>query len=376
MRIAQVAPLFESVPPQLYGGTERVVSHLTEALVALGHDVSLFASGDSTTSATLVPCVPRALRLNEGCVDQMAHHVVMIDEVMRRHPEFDIIHFHVDYLPFPVSRWVDPPRVTTLHGRLDIPDLIPVYAAFPDEPVVSISDSQRQPLPIANWQATVYHGLPASVRGEGNGQGRYLAFLGRISPEKRVDHAVEIAGATGLPLRVAAKIDRADQQYYEREIAHLLDRSGVEFIGEICDRTKPAFLGGAAALLFPIDWEEPFGLVMIEAMACGTPVIAFRRGSVPEVLEDGVTGFIVDSVEEAVAAVGRIPSLDRARVRREFERRFTDVRMAEGYLDVYRTLLEERRNGTGGRADALTPGGWRPGVSRARSQPLASEEHV
>jgi glycosyltransferase involved in cell wall biosynthesis len=350
MRIAQVAPLFESVPPRLYGGTERVVSHLTEALVALGHDVTLFASGDSTTSATLVPCVPRALRLNEECVDQLAHHFVMIDEVMRRQHEFDIVHFHVDYLAFPVSRWVDPPRVTTLHGRLDIPDLIPVYAAFPDEPVVSISDSQRQPLPIANWKATVYHGLPETVRGEGDGEGGYLAFLGRISPEKRADYAVAIADAAGLPLRVAAKIDKADRDYYEREIAHLLERPGVEFMGEVCDRNKPALLGGAAALLFPIDWEEPFGLVMIEAMACGTPVIAFRRGSVPEVLEDGVTGFIVDTVEEAVAAVRRVPSLDRMRVRREFERRFTDRRMAEDYLDVYRALLEERA----GMADRAT----------------------
>ncbi len=342
MHIAQVAPLYESVPPQLYGGTERVVSYLTEALVALGHEVTLFASGDSRTSARLVPCVSRSLRLDEQCVDQLAHHVVSLDEVIRRYREFDILHFHTDYLHFPLSQLVDPPRVTTLHGRLDIPDLVPVYAAFPGEPVVSISDSQRTPLPIANWVGTVYHGLPISAYEPGPGTGGYLAFIGRISPEKRVDRAVTIARQAGLPLKIAAKIDRADREYYEREVAHLFREPGVEYLGELGEADKPAFLGGAAALLFPIDWEEPFGLVMIEAMACGTPVIGFRRGSVPEVLEDGVTGFIVDTVEEAVPAVSRLNTLDRSRIRLEFERRFSATRMAEDYLAVYRAVLADR----------------------------------
>jgi glycosyltransferase involved in cell wall biosynthesis len=339
MRIAQVAPLFESVPPKLYGGTERVVSYLTEELVSLGHEVTLFASGDSTTDANLVSCSPKSLRLAEGCIDQLAHHIVMLDEVARREGEFDIVHYHIDYLHFPMSRCATTPRVTTLHGRLDIPDLVPLYAAFPNEPVISISDSQRLPMPIANWTATVYHGLPPALCTIGRGDGGYLAFLGRVSPEKRVDRAIAIAHAAGMPLKIAAKIDKADREYYERDIAHLLDHPGVEFVGELGDTDKPAFLGKAAALLFPIDWEEPFGLVVIEAMACGTPVVAFRRGSVPELLEPGVTGFIVDTVEEAIDAVRRIPAFDRARVRAEFERRFTARRMAEDYLAVYRAVL-------------------------------------
>lgn len=342
MRIAQVAPLYESVPPQMYGGTERIVSYLTEELVAQGHDVTLFASADSSTTARLVPCAPRSLRLDTECVDQLAHHVLMLDTVLRLRHDFDIIHYHVDYLHFPLSRWLDTPRVTTLHGRLDIPDLLPLYAAFQDEPVVSISDSQRAPLPMANWVGTVPHGLPRDLCEPGSGAGGYLAFLGRISPEKRVDYAVEIAGAARLPLKVAAKIDRADREYFERDVAHLFEYPHVQYIGEIGEGEKTHLLADAAALLFPIDWEEPFGLVMIEAMARGTPVIAFRRGSVPEVVEDGVSGFVVDTIAEAVDAVRRLDTLSRARCRAEFERRFTATRMAHDYIDVYRSLLTRR----------------------------------
>jgi glycosyltransferase involved in cell wall biosynthesis len=342
LRIAQVAPLYESVPPALYGGTERVVSYLTEELVAEGHDVTLFASGDSVTSARLVPIVPRALRLDESCIDQLSHHIRLLEEVFRRRSEFDVVHFHIDYLHFPLSRRDGLARVTTLHGRLDLPDLQPLYEMFRDEPVVSISDNQRTPLPMANWVATVHHGLPPDACGSLCEPENYLAFLGRISPEKGVESAVEIARAAGLPLRVAAKIDRADREYYERDVAHLFELPGVEYIGEIGDAEKPAFLAAARALLFPIDWEEPFGMVMIEAMACGTPVVAFRRGSVPEVLEDGVTGYLVDTAEEAVAAVSRLDRLDRARCRAEFDRRFTAERMAHDYLDVYRAILAGR----------------------------------
>ena len=342
LRIAQVAPLYESVPPKLYGGTERVVSYLTEELVAQGHDVTLFASGDSVTAARLVAITPRALRLDEASVDQLAHHIVLLEEVFQRAPEFDILHFHIDYLHFPLSRRTDVPRVTTLHGRLDLPDLVPLYERYCDEPVVSISDNQRGPLPMANWVATVHHGLPAEACAEGIAPQGYLAFLGRISPEKGVESAIEIARAAGLPLRIAAKIDRADRAYFERDVAPLFELPGVEYIGEIGDAEKPAFLAGARALLFPIDWEEPFGMVMIEAMACGTPVVAFRRGSVPEVLEDGVTGYLVETVEEAITAVTRLDRFDRGQCRAEFERRFTATRMAHDYLDVYRALLASR----------------------------------
>jgi glycosyltransferase involved in cell wall biosynthesis len=334
--------LYESVPPELYGGTERVVSYLTEELVAQGHDVTLFASGDSITRARLVPVTPRALRLDESCIDQLAHHFVLLEEVFRRADDFDLVHFHIDYLHFPLSRRTGIARVTTLHGRLDLPDLAPLYTIYRDEPVVSISDNQREPLPMANWVATVHHGLPADSCLTSPGPKDYLAFLGRISPEKGIERAVEIAEAAGLPLRVAAKIDRADREYFEREVAHLFERAGVEYIGEIGDADKPAFLAAARALLFPIDWEEPFGMVMIESMACGTPVVAFRRGSVPEVLEDGVTGFLVDTTAEAIAAVGRVDSLDRGRCRAEFERRFTAARMARDYVDVYRRILAGR----------------------------------
>jgi glycosyltransferase involved in cell wall biosynthesis len=342
MRIAQVAPLYESVPPALYGGTERIVAYLTDELVAEDHNVTLFASGDSRTRARLVPCAPRALRLDPDCVDPLAHHMVMLDEVAKRQDEFDVIHYHVDYLHFPVSRFSHTPRVTTLHGRLDIPDLVPLYRAYADEPLVSISDSQRKPLPDASWVATVKHGLPQRELQPGRGQGGYLAFVGRISPEKRVDRAIEIAGAAGMPLKIAAKIDRADREYFERDVAPLFALPHVDYIGEISEAEKASFLGEAAALLFPIDWEEPFGLVMIEALACGTPVIAFRRGSVPEVIEDGVSGFIVDSIDRAVDAVRRLDRISRDRCRMAFERRFTARRMAHDYVAVYRALITRR----------------------------------
>jgi glycosyltransferase involved in cell wall biosynthesis len=343
MRIAQISPLFESVPPKLYGGTERVVSYLTEELVRQGHDVTLFASGDSTTRACLAPQCPHALRLDESAVDRTAHHILMLERVFSRAAEFDIVHFHIDHLHFPLSRRLEVPQVTTLHGRLDLPDLQPLYTEFSDMPVVSISDAQRRPLPQACWQQTVHHGLPRDLYKCMPDRGRYLAFLGRISPEKRADLAIAIARGAGLPLRIAAKVDAVDRPYFTSEIAPLLDQPGVEYIGEISDRDKNEFLGNAAALLFPIDWPEPFGLVMLEAMACGTPVLAFARGSVSEVIDNGITGFIVDGVEEAIRAVPRCESLDRRRCRAVFERRFTSERMALDYLRVYDRVVRERQ---------------------------------
>ena len=340
LRIAQVAPLYEPVPPRLYGGTERVVSYLTEELVAQGHDVTLFASGDSVTDARLVAGSPRALRLDRSCRDPLAHHVLLLEKVLQRAAEFDVIHFHVDYLHFPISRRAGVPHVTTLHGRLDLPDLQAVYSEFRDVPVVSISNSQREPLPQAGWEATVYHGLPPKrFRAPGGGGEGYLAFLGRISPEKRVDRAIEIARRSGKRLRIAAKIDRADVEYFEDQIRPLLALPHVEFIGEIGEDEKCDFLGGATALLFPIDWPEPFGLVLIEALACGTPVVAYNEGSVPEIIEDGVTGFLVQSVSEAVRAVGRLSSLDREVCRRIFEERFTAARMAGDYVKIYERII-------------------------------------
>jgi glycosyltransferase involved in cell wall biosynthesis len=343
VRIAQVSPLYESVPPTLYGGTERVVSYLTEELVRQGHEVTLFASGDSQTSAELVPVCPRALRLDAGCRDALAHHVLLLERVRQHAHRFDLIHFHCDYLHFPLSRLGRWRHLTTLHGRLDIPDLVPLYQEFREVPVVSISDAQRRPLPWLNWQGTVYHGLPTDLFTFREQPGKYLAFLGRISPEKRPDRAIAIAQRVGMPLKIAAKVDAADKAYYEAEIRPLIRRAGslVEFLGEIGGKEKDDFLGQAYALLFPIDWPEPFGLVMIEALACGTPVIACRCGSVPEVIEDGVTGFVVDSVEEAVAAVGRVGQLSRRRCREEFERRFSVQRMVRDYLRLYRRLLEQ-----------------------------------
>jgi glycosyltransferase involved in cell wall biosynthesis len=343
MRIAQVAPLFESVPPKYYGGTERVVSYLTEELVRQGHDVTLFASGDSETKAHLIAGCRRALRLDKHCVDQMAHHVLMLEHVAQRAAEFDAIHFHVDYQHYPLSRRTGMPQLTTLHGRLDIPDLQPLYREFRDMPVVSISNSQREPLPGANWLGTVYHGLPEDLfRYEAN-PGQYLAFLGRISPEKRVDRAIEIARRVGLPIKIAAKVDDVDRAYFEDYIEPLLEEPHVEYQGEIGDGEKGEFLGCAIALLFPIDWEEPFGLVMIESFACGTPVVAYRRGSVPEVIEDGVTGFVVSNLSEAVAAVKRVGDIDRSACRRCFEERFTVSRMAADYVRLYRDIAGERR---------------------------------
>ncbi|HSL20202.1 MAG TPA: glycosyltransferase family 4 protein [Vicinamibacterales bacterium] len=337
MRLAQVAPLAESVPPRLYGGTERVVWTLTEELVRQGHDVTLFASGDSLTSARLVPVVRQALRLS-GCQDALAPHVLQLEEVLKRADQFDVVHFHISQIHFPVVRRFPTAHVTTLHGRLDIPELVPLFQEFSDIPCVSISDAQRLPLPHANWVATVHHGLPPGRLAFEPRHGSYLAFLGRVSPEKRVDRAIAIARAAGMPLRIAAKVDPADAKYFEQEIRLLLDDPLVEFIGEIGEAEKSEFLGGARALLFPIDWPEPFGLVMIEAMACGTPVIAFRGGSVDEVLEEGVSGFVVESVEEAVDAVARIDALDRRVCRDSFERRFTAARMAADYVDLYQRL--------------------------------------
>ena len=345
LRIAQVAPLYESVPPQLYGGTERIVAYLTDELVRQGHEVTLFASGDSRTSARLIAPCARALRLDPQRRDPLAQHLVMIEEVYRRADDFDFIHFHVDFLHFPASSRQRVPHVTTLHGRLDLPELVPLYQAFPGMPVNSISNAQRKPLPWLNWQATVYHGLPEDLHGCQEEPEDYLAFLGRVSEEKRLDLAIEIARRAGLPLRIAAKVDRADADYYEEVIRPLLRQPGVEFLGEIGEEEKQDFLGHARALLFPIDWPEPFGLVLIEAIACGTPVIAFRRGSVPEVLDHGESGFVCASVEEAVAAVGRLPEISRQGCRRVFERRFSAARMARDYVNVYRRLLEGAADG-------------------------------
>ncbi len=340
MKIAQVAPLYERVPPKLYGGTERIVSYLTEELVRQGHDVTLFASGDSITQAELVRCCDLALRLNPAVKDPLPYHIMMMEQVRQRAHEFDIIHFHIDLLHFPLIRDFADRTVTTTHGRLDLVDLAPFYGVFPDIPLVSISNDQRKPLPDANWTGTVHHGLPKTLLPfRPAATGGYLAFLGRISPEKRPDRAIRIAVEAGMPLRMAAKIDKADKAYWDEVVRPMIEsHPDVEFIGEIDESEKADFLGNAAALLFPVDWPEPFGLVMIEAMACGTPVIAFRCGSVPEVVEHGVSGFIVDSVEEAVKAVDALKVLDRAEVRRCFLQRFTVERMAEHYLKIYRSL--------------------------------------
>jgi len=343
MRIAQIAPLFEAVPPKLYGGTERIVSYLTEELVALGHDVTLFASGDSVTAATLAPMCERALRLDPSIGDPAAHPMIMLERVFRRAHEFDVLHFHVDYWPFSLFTRQPTPFVATLHGRLDLPEIWPHYEMHPGVPLISISDSQRSPMSWASWATTIHHGLPERLLVPQDGaEPSYLAFLGRISPEKRVDRAIEIAGRCGLPLKIAAKVDRADRDYFDAKIRPLLSQPHVEFIGEIGDGDKAAFLSGAHALLFPIDWPEPFGLVMIESMACGVPVVAFNHGSVPEVIEDGRTGFIVDDIEGAVRAVERLPALSRPAVRQRFEERFTARRMAEDHVALYARLARGR----------------------------------
>jgi len=343
MRIAQVAPLYESVPPKLYGGTERVVSWLTEELVRLGHEVTLFASGDSMTRARLVPACRESLRLAPASVDHLAHHVVLMERVLQQKEEFDLIHFHIDYLHFPLSRREHYAHVTTLHGRLDVPDLVPLYEVYDDMPVVSISDAQRDPLPNLNWQGTVHHGLPRDHYRFNRKPGKYLAFLGRTSPEKGLDRAIEIAKAAGMPLKIAAKVDKVDQEYFDACIKPMLDDSAIEFGGEVGFPQKNEFLGNAAALLFPISWPEPFGLVMVEAMACGTPVIAYPFGSVPEVMADGVSGYVVPDLERAVEAVKKVDKIDRKKVRKHFEQYFTAERMAQGYVKIYERLVSRKK---------------------------------
>lgn len=340
MRIAQVAPLTEAIPPKLYGGTERVVSWLTEELVALGHDVTLFASGDSKTKARLEPIWPRALRLDGKVRDPMALHMAMLEQVYQRADQFDILHFHLDYFPFSLFSRNATPFITTLHGRLDLPEHQVVFDVFNRAPVISISDAQRRPVPNANWIDTIYHGLPVDLLRPRPGKPEYLAVLGRMAPEKAVDRAIHIARRAGMPLKIAAKVDPVDRQYFEHEIRPLLDLPGIEYIGEISDAEKSEFLSGAIGLLMPIDWPEPFGLVMIEAMACGTPVLAYPGGSVPEIVEDGLTGFIVGNESEAVDAVRRLPTLSRPGIRARFEERFTARRMAMDYLSLYRHMAE------------------------------------
>ncbi|HEX7085839.1 MAG TPA: glycosyltransferase family 4 protein [Vicinamibacterales bacterium] len=340
MRIAQVAPLYERVPPVAYGGTERVVSYLTEELVRRGHDVTLFASGDSVTSARLVPFGRSALRLNPECRDTLAHHVAQLEEVARVAHLFDIVHFHTGFLQFPLARRLSVPTVSTLHGRLDVPDYRPLFAICDDLPLVSISRDQRRPIPDAHWVGTVHHGLPAEKVSFSPRHDGYLAFVGRIAPEKRPDRAIEIARRTGVPLRIAAKVDAADREYFESRIRPLLQLDGVEYLGELPEPEKLQLLGGAMALLFPIDWPEPFGMVVIEALGCGTPVIAWRCGSVPELVDHGRGGFIVESMDDAVAAVHEAAHLDRAVCRRAFERRFTSTRMARDYELVYRRVMD------------------------------------
>jgi glycosyltransferase involved in cell wall biosynthesis len=347
VKIAQIAPLAESVPPKLYGGTERVVSYLTEELVRVGHDVTLFASGDSMTSARLIAGTPRALRLDPSIKDPLPPLVTMLERLRQRAQEFDVLHFHVESVHLPLFRSLARKTLTTLHGRLDLPELAPLYREFSEMPLAAISNSQRSFLPKANWAGTVHHGLSPEVcplnPSPPRGAGRYFAFLGRISPDKGVERAIEIARRTGVRLRIAAKVDAgADERYYRERIAPQLRGPLIEFVGEVDESAKPAFLGNATALLFPIDWPEPFGLVMIEAMSCGTPVIAWRNGAVPEIVDDGVTGFVVDSIEQAVNAAQGLGRIDRRRVRERFEQRFSAARMARDYLALYRTLGRRR----------------------------------
>jgi glycosyltransferase involved in cell wall biosynthesis len=356
MHIAQIAPLTEAIPPKLYGGTERVVSWLTEELIALGHEVTLFASGDSQTSARLEAVWPRALRLDGAVRDPNALHMMMLERVYQRSSDFDVLHFHLDYYPFSLFTRQATPFVTTLHGRLDLPEHQPVFDTFNTVPVVSISNSQRRPLPQAHWVRTVHHGLPERLLVPKPVKPSYFAFLGRIAPEKGIDRAIRIAQHCGMPLKVAAKVDRADQDYYDEQIKPMIKaNSNVEYIGEINDKDKSEFLSGATVLLVPIDWPEPFGLVMIEAMACGTPVLAFRGGSVPEVIDNGVSGIIVTSMEEAHNRLGDVLGLDRARVRKRFEERFTAARMAQDYVRVYQHLLDKSTNITRSRTVSLPP---------------------
>jgi glycosyltransferase involved in cell wall biosynthesis len=341
MKIAQIAPLMESVPPRLYGGSERIVSYVTDELVRQGHDVTLFASGDSVSSAKLVRCVPMALRLDANVLDPIPYYMLMLDRVRELADEFDILHFHIDQFHFPLFRPIANRTVTTLHGRQDLHDLKPLYVGFSDMPLVSISNAQRKPIANANFAATVYHGIPAQLlKPTHKPSGNYVAFLGRISPEKRPDRAIRIAQALGVPIKIAAKIDKVDEAYFRETIAPLFNQPGIEYIGEIDERSKSEFLGQASALLFPIDWPEPFGLSMIEAMACGTPVLAFRCGSVPEIVDPGVTGMIVDTMDEAIRVLPQVLALDRRAVRQKFEQRFTAARMAKDYVQVYRSLIK------------------------------------
>jgi glycosyltransferase involved in cell wall biosynthesis len=344
MKIAQIAPLMESVPPRLYGGTERIVAYLTDELVRLGHDVTLFASGDSVTTANLVPCAAMALRLDCKVRDPIPYYMLMLDRVRELADDFDILHFHIDQFHFPLFRPIARRTVTTLHGRQDLHDLKPLYLGFGDMPLVSISDDQRKPIASSNFVATIHHGIPADLLAPNyDPRGGYLVFLGRISPEKRPDRAIEIAQAVGLPLKIAAKIDKVDEAYFHEQIEPLLSKPGIEYVGEVNERGKAKLLGDARALLFPVDWPEPFGLVMIEAMACGTPVLAFRRGSVSEVIDEGVTGAVVETVEEAARRLPQLLRLDRRKVRRRFEQRFNSNRMARDYVQVYRSLLRRER---------------------------------
>ena len=349
MRIAQVSPLFEAVPPKLYGGTERVVYSLTEELVAMGHDVTLFASGDSVTSAKLAPMREQALRLDPTVKDWVATYYQMVEMIYRRKDEFDVLHFHIDYFPLSLFGRQNVPYLTTVHGRLDVKEFVDVYGTFPDAPMVSISNSQRRPIPNLNWVRTILHGMPRNLLTPQPGPRDYYAFLGRVSPEKGLDRAIKIVGAVGGKLKIAAKVDNADREYYETEIKPLLSQGHVEFIGEIDDSQKPAFLSGAKALVFPIDWPEPFGLVMIEAMACGTPVIAFNSGSVPEVIDDGLTGFIINGpdletkIQNAVKAIARLGELDHGKIRAQFDKRWSSRRMAEDYVSLYEELIGRRK---------------------------------
>ena len=356
MKIAQVAPLWESVPPKLYGGTERIVSYITEELVRMGHEVTLFASGDSETAARLEAVCPQALRLNAGIFNRDAPMIMLQERSLGAEGDFDVIHSHLDFLGFPLARRNPRPVVTTLHGRQDLPELQPVFREYAEMPLVSISDAQRRPIPWANWQATIHHGLPGHLYTYHSQHQGYLAFLGRISPEKRPDHAIEVAKRTGLPLRIAAKVDPADLQYYRSEIEPLLDHPLIEFIGEISDTEKNDFVGNALALVCPYDWPEPFGLVLIEALACGTPVLAYRRGSIPEIIEHGTTGFVSDNLSEMVAAVERLGEIDRQRCRASFEQRFTAGRMARDYVALYERIIEERMAVTTAKIHALGAG--------------------
>ena len=352
MRIAQIAPLHEAVPPRLYGGTERVVAYLTDALVELGHEVTLFASAEARTKATLVPARDQAIRLDPAPLkSDLAAHLALLHEVHRRRHDFDLLHFHLDLLHFPFFADLAARTVTTLHGRLDLKDLPAAYARWPRYPLVSVSDAQRAPLPGANWLATVHHGLPAGLHAFSEAPREpCLAFLGRICPEKRLDRAIAVAKRSGMRLKIAAKVDAVDRAYFREAIAPLLrDEPLVEFLGEIGDAEKAAFLGSAGALLFPVDWPEPFGLAMVEAMACGTPVVAWRRGSVPEVVEEGESGFVVADEDEAAAAVGRVGRLERRAVRAAFERRFTAEAMARGYVRLYWRLAGAARGPARGR---------------------------